>query len=691
MKPLLTALTLLILASQISINAQTSIEQKTEALIQITETAEGDDRIQAYINLLDYMVKTSPDKAIVVAEDAITFAKSRNNAKAEAQFVLYLGSAYSKIHKQAQALEYSQEAHRMFTGINDSAGICKAKIGLGYIKIVNGEIGEAIDLFYKAENLAQRLNDYKSHIDALNYLGIINFILDNMNNAVNYCELALQLSNDFNYDEGKALAYEHLGIINIKKLNFDEALKLNTKAFELRQQLDDLTVISEIYDNYSIIYNRLNDFDKAIDFTKKSLELRRQYGDVNGMGSTYMALGNIYSSRNELDPALEYFKTAYDIKKQAGDLRAFTIILRNLSEIYEKKNDFKNAFNYLREFRAYNDSLFGENSRRLLLRAEAKYDLAKKESEILALRDLSTFQERLQRFLIIIIILVTLLAISVVIVYIINRKSNRRLTAFNNEIVDQRNKLQKLNDELLLLNNDRDKFFSVIAHDLRSPFSPLLNYSDIMISEIEKLNKDEIALYAKHINESGKRIYGLLDNLLHWLGINSGKMKFRPGLFDLKKELPGIVELFEISVYKKGIELINSINESLKVFADKEMVSTILRNLISNAIKYCRTNDKIIIASNISDGFVEISVSDTGIGMDEVRLNKLFTIAVDSTNGTNNEPGTGLGLLLCKDMVEKNGGSIRVESKLGIGTTFRFSLPLADSQKVLNEKALELN
>lgn len=669
--------------------AQSTIEDKTQQLFLQVEDADVQNKIQAYIELLDYLVITSPDKAIAIAEDAYRFAANLNDSKGKAEASLYLGTAYLKLHNPLKALDFITESFQIMNTVGDSAGICRSKVKLGVLRIVTGDISEAIEYFFQVENLASRINDIRCRIDALNYLGIINYILDNYDIAISYSESALKLSKENNYIEGKSLAYEHLGIINIRLRNYEKALDYNTKAYELRKELDDLTVITEIYDNYSVIYNRLNDIDKAIEYTEKSMKLREQYGDVNGMGSNFMGLGSIYKSLNNLDLALDYYRKAYTIKREANDLRAFTVILRNLSEIYEQKNDFQNAFNFLREFRAYNDSLFGENSRRLLLRAEAKHLLEKQEAEIKSLREINSIQGKLQDFLIIIIILVTLLAFAIIIVYLINRSSNKKLNEVNKQVLEQRNSLQKLNDELVALNKDRDKFFSVIAHDLRSPFSPLLSYSDVIITEIDKLKKDEIALYAKNINISGKRIYSLLENLLQWLGINSGKMRIRPKSFDLKVEIPLILELFNDSADQKGIKLTNSITQSTIVYADKEMIGIVFRNLIANAIKYSNIGDRVTISSELKGNHVECAVEDSGIGMDEETIGNLFTTSVKSSHGTNNEIGSGLGLLLCKEMIEKNGGTINVESGINKGSKFIFTIPVSDLRKLQTISELE--
>lgn len=664
--------------------AQNRIELRTNELLQKIEDTPPEGLQDAYNKLLSYMVQTAPDKAIDYILNTKENESLINSQDSSSYFLLYLGIAYAKIHIPDTSKMYLEHALKMMNEAKDSSGICSTHIALGHINIVVGDLTAAIQHFVAAEEISAAINKTDSYIDALNYFGIISYILDNLESAIENSEQALRLSRQYDYAEGEALAYEHLAIINIKQTDFEAALEFNSKSLHIREQLDDLTATAELYDNFSIIHNRLGDYDKAVEYTKKSLELRRQYGDINGMGSTYMNLGSIHISLDEYDKALEYFTLAYKIKKESRDLRAFTIILRNLSEIYEQRNDFRNAYFYLREFRIYHDSLFNENARRLISRTDAKHKLENKEIEIAGLQERNRFQSQLQQFLIISLILGFFLTVSVIIAYWINSKANKKLNFVNKELESQKNELAKLNKELVALNSDREKFFSIIAHDLRSPFFPLLTYSEILSENPDKLKISEIINYSKYINQSSRKIFILLENLLQWLGLNSGKMKFSPQNFNLSDKIDYIIELYSENADEKGIELKFYKNKDVYVFADAEMVATILRNLISNAIKFSDVNDKIIIETKTLKDFVEIAVSDTGTGMEESTLSSLFSVNSVSIDGTNNEIGSGLGLLLCKEMVTRNGGDISIESEPGKGTTFRFTLPEANNKSLDN-------
>ena len=232
------------------------------------------------------------------------------------------------------------------------------------------------------------------------------------------------------------------------------------------------------------------------------------------------------------------------------------------------------------------------------------------------------------------------------------------------------------NEELLRLNSEKEKFFSIIAHDLKSPFQGLIGSSEILSNEYHALSEKEKISFINGIKKQSQNSYKLLENLLEWTRIQTGTMVFNPEYFNLLVELHPTITLFKQSAQNKNIQFNYDIDNLLFVNADKNMLSTIVRNLLSNAIKFTGGNGSINLIARKLDDTVEISVSDTGIGMEKESLDKLFSIGTgNSRRGTANEEGTGLGLLLCKEMIEKHRGKINVTSYVNKGTTFSFAIP----------------
>jgi signal transduction histidine kinase/ligand-binding sensor domain-containing protein len=242
----------------------------------------------------------------------------------------------------------------------------------------------------------------------------------------------------------------------------------------------------------------------------------------------------------------------------------------------------------------------------------------------------------------------------------------------------QSEQLKEKNNSLLLINAAKDKFFSIIAHDLRNPFNVVTGFSELLLNGINNIENDKLIRYVEIIHNSAKSGNDLLANLLQWSRSQTGRMPFDPVNLNLLAIAEETINLLGGEFHRKSIKISQNISSQIFVLADAEMIKTIFRNLLSNAIKFSYNQGEIEIHSTIKGSIVEISVSDNGTGMNEETIGLLFRIdKTVSSKGTSNEPGTGLGLILCKEFIEKHNGQIWVESTIGIGSKFIFTLPLA--------------
>ena len=234
--------------------------------------------------------------------------------------------------------------------------------------------------------------------------------------------------------------------------------------------------------------------------------------------------------------------------------------------------------------------------------------------------------------------------------------------------------LKKSNEELKILNTTKDKFFSIIAQDLRSPLA-VLNYSDLLATKFETLSQEEIVQFSRSLNEILNNLYGLLENLLHWSLLQKDMLPNKPENLKLSDVINKIIKKLNQDAKEKNIIISNDIDKETLVYADADMLHSIVQNLIVNAIKFTPTGGRVTVSSADKDGFIEVSVLDNGIGIDHAASPKLFSFnELYTTNGTNGEKGTGLGLPLCKEFVERNDGKIWFESELGKGSKFIFTL-----------------
>ncbi len=247
-------------------------------------------------------------------------------------------------------------------------------------------------------------------------------------------------------------------------------------------------------------------------------------------------------------------------------------------------------------------------------------------------------------------------------------------------IIESNLKLEEYRKELEQTINAKDKFFSIIAHDLRGPFSGFIGLSAMLMEDYEELGKEDVIDISSSLNNSAKQLYELLENLLEWSRSQMGKIEYHAINLDLYELVVKINSLLEAKAKEKSIQLINEVKANTYVFADSNMINTILRNIVSNALKFTEEGGQITINSVLKDNMQYVSVTDTGVGMSEDAMEKIFQIdSKYTTPGTNAEKGTGLGLILCRELIERLGGTISVSSTLGKGTTFTFTLPVPES------------
>ena len=275
-------------------------------------------------------------------------------------------------------------------------------------------------------------------------------------------------------------------------------------------------------------------------------------------------------------------------------------------------------------------------------------------------------------------LLLALTIIAFVYVYLLKTRTNKLLLVQNEKIQEANRQLSASENKLKDLNTTKDKFFSIIAHDLKNPFTSLLSISELLSQHYEALDEEDKKSGIDCFHDSARRIYSLLENLLVWSRTQTGMVKFTPIEFDIAELAEECYDLLALSAEEKGLEFHIWTGENQKVFADREMIHTVIRNLLHNAIKYSKPGGKVtLLIKEIENHLVKIAVKDEGVGIPADRLGELFNLASKANcDGTAGEKGTGLGLIVCKEFVEKNNSRLIVKSKVGEGSEFSFYLQL---------------
>jgi signal transduction histidine kinase len=285
-------------------------------------------------------------------------------------------------------------------------------------------------------------------------------------------------------------------------------------------------------------------------------------------------------------------------------------------------------------------------------------------------------QKNIQYFLVIIIVLVIVAVVLFYNRYRLKKKTNALLEERYNQLRQANLKLSQSEQKLRKANATKDKFFSIIAHDLRNPFNALYGLTDHISKNFKSHTREELQEFIQLIHESAEQLLNLLENLLYWSRSQRGKIPFNPKELNLKQVVTNTLELLQINAEEKKLSVITDLRHQGKVYADQEMVTTILRNLLSNAIKFSWEGGQVVVRSRDQEGALRLEVEDNGKGISPHNQEKLFRVDESfSSAGTQQEKGTGLGLILCKEFVEKHGGEIWVESEENQGSCFIFTLP----------------
>lgn len=359
--------------------------------------------------------------------------------------------------------------------------------------------------------------------------------------------------------------------------------------------------------------------------------------------------------------------------------------------------DYRKAWEYSQMELVLSDSIHTAETDQKIAEIHARYQTEKKEAENQILRqekELKNFQLKKEKKLrqniilsgtISLFFFITLL----VIVYLFYRDKSKyaRNLAKNNQIIESQktalqytlNRLSRNEAKLMEANATKDKFFSIIAHDLKNPFSSIIGYSDLLSESYLDFDEKEKRTMIRQINTAAGNTYRLLENLLQWSRSQMVLVKHEPEIFHLHAAVDENINLIKDMAAHKNIILASLVGENLKVYANRETVDVVIRNLVSNAVKFTERNGSVKVEALSNEHMVKVTVSDTGTGMSDEEKQKVFRIEAGFRKpGTEKETGTGLGLILCKEFVEKNGRSICVESEIGKGSRFIFTLPLAD-------------
>ncbi len=569
-----------------------------------------------------------------------------------------------------------------------------------------GNFSKAMDFYFKGLDLAEKCNFLKLEALEYNNIGDIYNRLGVYDQALEYVNKALKISTQLNDKYNLSYIYHMLGLIYMNSSEDDSALVSFRKSLEYRKQLKLKTGIASSYLNIGLIHFKKGSYDSSLIYYNRSLAIFKLMNDYVGIANIYKCLGEYDNQKKDYNGAIENFKKSMILIKGFGIPQVNKDAAEGLKLSYSKLGEFKKAL-YFQEFAtnikdSITNNIYIQKITRLT--ENYKYEIKNKEQEIITKQKEEILNERIsnQRTQLNILIVGFLLMVVLIgIIVFFYRDKNQAYKALNlktkeiaelntgltianteiksqkEEIEAQRDALQKQSDNLSNLNFTKDKLFSIIGHDLRSPFTSIIGFSNYIKENVNKSSIDEIVEMNEQINEVGINTLGILENLLNWAKTQTHQVNVSKEKISIITVISENIKTFFPHANNKRVKLHYESIDEFYVIADANMLNTVIRNLISNSIKYSNPGGEIKVSAKSFIDHAEISIQDNGIGMGKELISNLLISDINhSTLGTFNEKGTGIGLTICKEFIKKLDGEFWIESEIGKGSTFRFTLPL---------------
>ena len=563
--------------------------------------------------------------------------------------------------------------------------------GLSYVFSYGASQLKSLDYNIKALELAEQLKDSASLSVIYNNIGTIYHQLKDYESALFYFQKTLSIELQFDSPADLAISYSNIGVLEVENENYEEASSTYRKLQKLLPDVDNPYIESYLYLSLSGYYTGIADYDSTIFYINKAENLCVENNFPQIQARVYRKKGEMFLKQKRYTESIYFFNECLELSDSIGVSEEYPEIYRMEANAYAQLGMYQKAYEFSQKASGSFDSLKNRKIASFLGKFETeqktKNEIKRQQLEQ-ALEDQQTendtFQMKLKLVFALITIALLLFSIAIVIYFFLKSKKNNDIlktqhTVINQQKIQLEDNLQKLElseKNLQKLNATKDKFFSIIAHDLKSPFNATLGLSDVLIQNYDDYNDLERKTIISQIAKTSESTLYLLENLLTWASSQSESIKLKKRVQNLRKLIDKGVSAYLVAASIKDIHVQNNIANGILIWADRETIKTVILNLFNNAIKFTPAGGKISLFSELKDDFVIISICDSGIGMSPEIIEGLFHIEKDvQRDGTANEKGTGLGLILCNEFVQKNGGKIWAESINKQGSTFYVSLP----------------
>ncbi|RFZ82782.1 hypothetical protein DYU05_11495 [Mucilaginibacter terrenus] len=615
-------------------------------------------------------------------EEAIAIFKQLKNDKGLSAAYVSLGRMYNLLANYHDALKYLNLALVINKRIDDEPALTNNYKNIGVIYYSQGELSKALDFYYKGLYIAVK-NQYRiPSAELYNNIGVVLQSMEVYPTALEYFEKALRLFKGTKSYQAVGTVNENIGEVLLAQKQYKKAVNNLTQSLAVAKRQGDIDGLCSLYTDLGLCFAYTNNSAKGLLYLDTAVQLSQKYKYVYNQAYALIGLSTVYNMQHNYSKAYDNAMQGYKLAGQLKNISVRAKASQQLSETLAGLNRFNEAYRYLNEYLSIKTKLKDNESIQKLTSYNYALDFSTKERQLKEEeRDRNLlFQQEIarQRSLIIISFVVIVAMVIILFSYYRQKKAQQKINALlevkNSEVILQKASLDEQTHKLNDLNSLKDRLISILAHDLRAPLSTLRGVFDLL--QDESITHQEMLDMIPGVIKNLDYTSDFLDTLLFWINSQLSSFANSVSTFRVKDVLKYEIDSYVNSAAKKGVSLTDQVPAGLSALADPNSIRIVIRNLVTNAIKFTAKGDTIGVCAIREANKVVISIKDSGSGMDATQLSKLFKERVDSQVGTNKELGTGLGLLFCKDLIERCNGKIWVISEQGVGTTFSFSLPL---------------
>jgi|WetSurMetagenome_2_1015567.scaffolds.fasta_scaffold12210_2 signal transduction histidine kinase len=587
-------------------------------------------RIDLLLQISEELIKSQPRDAFGYAREAVTLSEKLHDHYRTGLSDLSLARIYCVSAVYDKALDYGLIALKQFERLDDTVRMALCYNEIGTVHMLSGDFRQAQDNYLMALDLNKKTGNHSEISNIYMNIGLNYLHCDSVDKGLSYFLVSLMIADSLNMDKEKVVLMKNIGYAYARLGRYEDALGHFYQVLDLLgRQPDDLTR-SDAQVNIAKGYYQLKNYPAALKYAQEGYTLARK-----------KRFDHIYRDASKL-----------------------------LSDIYAAQGEYKQAYEYMKVYRDISDTVLNAEKAEQLARIQTIYEVNLKEEENLSLRNQIIHNLKKMRARTLVIIVVTLLVLVLAIVLLMLNRLNNKQLALNSKLARQSKELEALNDL-------KDKFFSFVAHNLRNPFNTIMGFSELMQRAAESKDIKKAREYSGLIYDLSAQVQKVLANLLEWSRLQRRTFEVKPDSVELTGLIKDVVEMNNKEAARKDISLTISSESTVFVVADRTMIATVLQNLVTNAIHYTPPSGRISIVCRVKDQYTEVGITDTGIGIPQEKMAALFDFNLSQERGIKSDHGAGLGLVICHEMLVKNGGNISVESSPGKGSTFSFTLPVA--------------